>query len=100
MNIVADARSAAGLTQSELARRVGVSQPAIARLESAGANPRLRTLDRVVRACGRRLEVVPAVASSIDETLVVERLRMSPGERLLAFERNHANVAEIRLARN
>lgn len=39
-----------GLTQAELARRCGVSQPAIARLERGEHEPRLTTLRRIAHA--------------------------------------------------
>jgi transcriptional regulator with XRE-family HTH domain len=39
-----------GLSQTELARRCGVSQPAIARLERGEHEPRLATLRRVAHA--------------------------------------------------
>ena len=43
-------RIAHGLSQTELARRCGVSQPAIARLERGEHEPRLATLRRVAHA--------------------------------------------------
>jgi predicted transcriptional regulator len=39
-----------GLTQPELAKLAGVSQPAIAQLESPDSNPTIDTLNRVARA--------------------------------------------------
>jgi len=42
-------RLKAGLTQKELAKRAGVSQALIARIESGAVNPRLSTLQRIVR---------------------------------------------------
>ncbi len=42
-------RLKAGLTQKELARRAGVSQALIARIEGGAVNPRLSTLQRIVR---------------------------------------------------
>ena len=43
-------RIESGLSQAELARRCGVSQPAIARLERGEHEPRLATLRRVAHA--------------------------------------------------
>ncbi|HEX2207639.1 MAG TPA: helix-turn-helix transcriptional regulator [Longimicrobium sp.] len=45
-------RVRAGITQSELARRVGTSQPRIAQIESAQANVTVDTLDRIAAAFG------------------------------------------------
>jgi transcriptional regulator with XRE-family HTH domain len=49
------ARNGAGLTQQELARRMGTTQPVVARLESGRARPSLRTLERLARATRSRL---------------------------------------------
>ena len=43
-------RTENGVSQAELARRCGVSQPAIARLERGEHEPRLATLRRVAHA--------------------------------------------------
>jgi predicted transcriptional regulator len=43
-------RQSLGLTQAEVARRAGVSQPLIARIEKGTVDPRLSTLQSVVRA--------------------------------------------------
>jgi transcriptional regulator with XRE-family HTH domain len=51
------ARQELGLTQAELARRVGVSRQQIALLESPDANVTLKTLERVARAMDLRLEI-------------------------------------------
>lgn len=56
---VLKARAASGLTQAELAARVGTTQSAIARLESGTPkhSPSLVTLQRYARAMGYRVEV-------------------------------------------
>ncbi|MFZ8855537.1 MAG: helix-turn-helix domain-containing protein, partial [Thermofilaceae archaeon] len=43
-------RLKAGLTQAEVARRAGVSQSLIARIESGNVNPRVSTLMRIYQA--------------------------------------------------
>lgn len=54
---VLDARQRKGLTQAELARRVGTTQSAIARFESGAGNPTLDFLSKVSAAVGARLDV-------------------------------------------
>jgi DNA-binding XRE family transcriptional regulator len=44
------------LTQSEVAARMGVSQPALSQLESPRARPRHATLARLAKALGVRVE--------------------------------------------
>lgn len=50
-------REARGLSQRELAERVGTTQSAIARLEAGNISPSLPTLDRVADALGAELMV-------------------------------------------
>jgi transcriptional regulator with XRE-family HTH domain len=50
-------RKKQGLSQTEVARRAGLKQPAIARLESGAVRPTLDTIRRVAQALGRQLEV-------------------------------------------
>lgn len=51
------ARMEAGLTQTEVAERIGTTQSAIARLEGGGISPSLATLRRYAEATGTRLQV-------------------------------------------
>lgn len=62
LDAILKARREAGLTQAEVARRMGTKAPAIARLENAlvtGASPSpsVATLRRYAHALGKRLEV-------------------------------------------
>ena len=52
-----DARVAAGMSQRELAGRMGTSQAAIDRLESGGVGATLTTLQRVATALGLEVNV-------------------------------------------
>lgn len=55
------ARQEAGLTQAELAARMGTQAPAVARLEKSLAtgkhSPSVATLRRYVQACGKHLHL-------------------------------------------
>ena len=51
------ARKRAGLTQAELARRMGTTQPAVTRMESGRIQPSLRTLRRLAEATGSKLTI-------------------------------------------
>lgn len=56
--LVYQLRVDADLTQVELARRIGTTQSAIARMENGGTRPTLETLERVAGAVGQELAVV------------------------------------------
>lgn len=53
--LVRNAREAAGMSQRELARRAGTSQAAVARYEAGRTSPAVKTLQRLLHACGRGL---------------------------------------------
>jgi transcriptional regulator with XRE-family HTH domain len=53
---LAEERVALGLSQTEVAARMGTSQSAVARLESGDADVRLSTLERYADALGQKLE--------------------------------------------
>jgi hypothetical protein len=53
--LIREARAAAGITQAELARRAGTSQPTIAAYEAGEKVPNASTLERVLGATGTRL---------------------------------------------
>lgn len=58
-SLAQEMRREAGLSQTELARRLGISQPVVARLESRDPQ-RLPTFDTVAKlaaACGRRMVI-------------------------------------------
>ncbi len=101
-NLIRQARRTAGITQAALAQRLGMTQPQVARLESRGANPTLRTLERVMEATGHRLVLArdprrsrrPALPDG-DEAQIRRHLAMSPAERLRAHDASRRNVAAM-----
>lgn len=46
-------REEEGISQTELAKRIGVSQQQVAKLEQPGGNPSIATLAKVAKALGR-----------------------------------------------
>jgi len=56
-NTIANLRLSRGLTQADLARKIGTKQPAIARIEQGQNPPSLRTLLRIADALNARLVI-------------------------------------------
>jgi transcriptional regulator with XRE-family HTH domain len=97
-SIIRLAREAEGLTQAQLARRLGITQPSIARLEAAGDNVTIATLQRALNVMNRTLKLHSAqMPSSVDESQIREAQRLTPGERL---ERHDASYDEVRAFAN
>ncbi len=55
-----DARHEAGLTQAQMAERMGTKQSVIARMENARRMPSLELVTRYAAAINRRVALVPA----------------------------------------
>lgn len=97
-------RQRAGLSQTELARRLGTAQSAVARWESGSVSPRVATLCRIAKACGQELMLDCAWADDHDRVLIDQHLRMTPKERLAllkkvaAFDRKWRGAAHRRAA--
>lgn len=58
-------RSRQGLTQREVATRSGLDQSEVSRILSGRSEPRVRTAQRVARALGAELRVVPIASSRV-----------------------------------
>ena len=52
-----EARIKKGLTQEQLADKIGTKQSAIARLESGNSNPSIAFLEKVSKALGGKLQI-------------------------------------------
>ena len=92
-SLIREARLAEGLTQVQLARRLGITQPSVARLEAAGDEVAVATLQRALNAMGRALALrAEARPSSVDEKHLRDSLRLTPGERIERHDRSHAEL--------
>ena len=84
-------RAEHGLSQTELGRRVGMSQPAVARLETGEHVPTIHTLLRLSDALriAFLVDIGPAdgghnwISSSIESAEVIESVTTERGSRLL-----------------
>jgi transcriptional regulator with XRE-family HTH domain len=96
-SLIREAREAEGLTQAALARRLGITQPSIARLEAAGDEVTVATLQRALNAMGRALVLqVVKRPSSVDETLLYGTLALTADERLRQFESWYEDMQALR----
>jgi transcriptional regulator with XRE-family HTH domain len=94
--LVRAARRDAALTQAQLAERLGMTQAGVARLERRDANPTVATLDRVLRAAGKRLELDAAPAEpQVDEAQIRAQLQLTPEERAKAHDRAYGEIADL-----
>ncbi len=98
--VIRQARRAAGVTQAELARRMGITQPSVARIEAAGDHVTVATLRRAAAALDRAviIQVTAPPDSGIDEKQLLELIRLTPAERLRQFEAGYASIREIAAA--
>ncbi|WP_027370886.1 helix-turn-helix domain-containing protein [Desulfovermiculus halophilus] len=56
-SMLIEARAKAGLSQEQLAQRMGMKQTSVARIESGRHNPSMKTLQRYAEATGHKLQI-------------------------------------------
>lgn len=76
------ARRRSELSQRELAKEVGVAQATVGRIEAGLVSPRADTLVRLLEATGHELSVERRLGEGVDRSLIRNRLRMTPEERI------------------
>jgi transcriptional regulator with XRE-family HTH domain len=82
-DVIVIARRRAGLTQQELARRLGVPQGTVGRWESGATEPKLRAVQEAVGACELDLTLGFATADEGSwNSLIYEQLQLAPAERV------------------
>lgn len=93
------ARRRAGLSQRALASEAEVRQPLISRIERGRELPSLKTLGRLVRACGYdvliELEPVP---DSHELSLIESNLRLNPTQRVDRLIALHRTARDLQKA--
>ena len=84
------------MTQQELASRAGISQPALARIESGRVIPRVDTMERLLRESGMSLEPLPRAGQGIDRTTIRKMLALSPQKRLQLAMKEARNLEAMK----
>lgn len=54
---IVDARNETGMTQEQLAKASGLNQRVISRIQTGNANPTLRTVSKLARGFGKKVEI-------------------------------------------
>ncbi len=85
--LIRDARTAAGLTQAELAKRARTSQPAIAAYESGDKVPTVATLERLLGAAG--VDLTATRRAEPQRTIALRRLVSERRHEILEIARTH-----------
>jgi UDP-N-acetylglucosamine 1-carboxyvinyltransferase len=97
--LIRSTRESHGLTQTQLALRVGTSQNAVSRLERDEISPSLDTVGRLLAAMGERLELgVRRIAVDVDEDHLADSMAQTMSERLersFAWNRFAGEVAGV-----
>lgn len=85
--IIREARVRAGLTQSELADRLGRDRAQVARWEIGGQEPSFENLCAVVEACGfvLKLEIADREENEVLDAQLVVSVRQAPQQRVQAL---------------
>lgn len=78
-------RRRAGLSQEQLAQRLGRPQSTIARWETGGQHPSFEALLEAVHGCGLELTIGIAKYDDSYETQIARQLRLAPVQRVAAL---------------
>jgi transcriptional regulator with XRE-family HTH domain len=95
--VIREARTLAGLTQTELADRLSTKQSVVSRWERGLDVPRVDTLARILDACGLEADVRFRRHDDVDRSQVARLARLEPRERVRHFQ---SAIDAYREARN
>ena len=90
--LIREARRLGGLTQADLARRLGTTQSAVSNWERGRDTPRVDTLARILEACGFEADMTFRRLDDVDRAQIRQNLAMTPAERLESVR----NVSKLR----
>ena len=85
------------MSQRQLAAAAGVPQATVGRIEAGTVSPRANTVSRLLRATGHELAVEPRLGIGVDRSLIRDRLRLTPAERIQRATVEARRMPNIRL---
>ena len=91
-HLIREARRLGGLTQAELAARLGTTQSAVSNWERGRETPRVDTLARILEACGFEADMTFRRLDDVDRAQLRQNLAMTPAARLESVR----NVSKLR----
>lgn len=93
--IIREARRRAGLSQDELAERLGTTQSVITRWETGHRSPTFEKVVRAVRACGLDIAFTLGPPDYDHDLFITENRRLRPGERLDQLTEQQAGLDDL-----
>ena len=93
--LIREARRRAGITQQELAERLGTTQSVVTRWETGARSPSFETVVRAVRACGLELGVRVVTPDPDHDLFIRENLRLPTAERLSRLAEKQAGMQQL-----
>lgn len=84
------------MSQRVLAKRAGVPQASVSRIERGVVSPSVDMLERLLAECGLEIDVAPKAGEGVDRTLIDEQLKLSPRTRILAAENQWRGALALR----
>ena len=85
-DLLREGRHLAGISQAELARRLGTTQPVVSRWERGADVPRVDALARALQACGFEADLTFRRHDDVDRAQIRSQLSMTPSQRLASSE--------------
>jgi predicted transcriptional regulator len=87
------------MTQRQLAAAAGVPQATVGRIEAGTVSPRANTVSQLLRATGHELAIEPRLGIGVDISLIRDRLRLTPAERIQRAAEEARQMPSIRIRR-
>lgn len=87
------------MSQRELAAAASVAQATVGRIEAGLVSPRADTLAHLLAATGHELTTERSLGEGVDRSLIRDRMRMTPSERIALAVEEARTMPRMRIRR-